>query len=92
MPCCEEVGVTSFQLGILIPQKHTIVFDQLQSRAISKLSRKVLTQKCLLQSSAPFHLWAHARSGAVDPTHQDFLGARVNLLSEHCNSVRLDSF
>jgi hypothetical protein len=37
-----------------------------------ELGWKVITQKGLLQSSAPVHLWASKRSRIVDPTSQDF--------------------
>jgi hypothetical protein len=33
---------------------------------------KVITEKCLFQSSAPVHSWASKRSRIVDPTSQDF--------------------
>jgi hypothetical protein len=71
IPHREEVGVsflahrpirTANSTSLISISRHLAPFD--------KVSWKVITQKCLFQSSAPVHLWAPERSRIVDLTSQ----------------------
>jgi hypothetical protein len=61
--CCARHLRTANSTPLISISRNLVPFD--------KLNWKVITRKCLLWTSALFHLWAPARSRIIDPTSQD---------------------
>jgi hypothetical protein len=68
--CCARHFSTANSTPLISISRNLAPFDKLNSNAI--------IQKCLYQTTAPFHMWAPARSRIVDPAIWDIYWGWVN--------------